>query len=605
MVYTVLVVISMKEALMLPLYDKNLIEKIVLDFPELSDIFIKYKQELLDSEDVWEKIRNILKQEISSDSIRDEDFQYYFLEILYGLEYNLKRQNKQEEYFSSFKEECVAPYEDIKDSLFRNRVYGKNLTSLREDMLEIISGVEKINKQNYCSTNIKFKWDVQKNEKNGKIKVCFEETNFKALQLLLLFNDRFNLLFSKEGDERTRKIQYEFEILNGFCDSIKEIEKKFSQQDVNIYVWEKLTKMNMAIRLTEFYTITRNQIDNYTTEIPDIIERRDYSEKEFEIDIMELAQIISQSPYGVLMLVWLDDRLKYIENEKKSVLPLELGKIKNDTKWLIKEEQQQWIMALMKIGLYLRDKCFGIDISYRERSKIILKELRLCCPRLMNEMDRNERIEKWYDNLEKSLVYVGVIEDDLTLSEFMVDVITAIGYKPDDENLKLLAFYYYHYSLDTIYGRYNRKILSAEYIRKEFSGKVRRVLQKREEAKQRMLRTALRKIIESKQWKDEWELAKELVKKYWYSLYVLEEEDADDLQEWNGISYANIEDKIDSFSETKRVQTVVEILKQNYNPEIYGEKEVSLLYKPAGNINFSKIWKEEYKKIQKILLYHK
>lgn len=256
----------MSEKMILPKYTEELMLQIEKEIKWIKELADKNKDVLSNTEDPWEDIYSILEKELGSNAGKKEEntildviynfcssVDNYYWEALYCLKYNFRRFQKELYIVSEYDFGSSKDLEKIEKYLFKEQRGRYN-----KDNVDLIQNIRRIHgKQNRFMADIEFDWRI-----TDKNELELEEDNFWVLQLMLLVNDRFNDVFStvrmelrekvKSEHKKMRKVQYDFSVLNKIRLALMKAEKEVYSDDIDLYIWEKLTRMNMAVLLTNY-----------------------------------------------------------------------------------------------------------------------------------------------------------------------------------------------------------------------------------------------------------------------------------------------------------------------------------------------------------------
>lgn len=202
--------------------------------------------------------------------------------------------------------------------------------------------------------------------------------------------------------------------------------------------------------------------------------------------------------------------------------------------------ENDFLIQLAEIIIYLRNMCFSNGENYKKRKDKLIDEINHMIYIKGVKGFGDERT--WYINISKSLDYFGVASQ---------------------------------YELSPAICRHNENY-GVE------------------------LRRKLKKDIENSEWISLEELADVLMNEGWYAKEVIYKK-FDSSEEGKFVSNLEWRSWLNEISRDENSESLAQLLQRYYNPLIYKESSV------LQNIKKGKLynrWNEEYKIIQKILLYH-
>lgn len=450
-----------------------------------------------------------------------------------------------------------------------------------------------------------------------------------VLQLLFLMNDRFVSLFicqDEKPDEKSykkRAVQYEFETLNHIREALAKAEKDFPEgRSVDLYAWEKLTHMNMAVLLSNYYEGIREQFKEYDLtcsrwkgEGYNRVFTELYTEDDFAEDIYRLAIEIGNLPSSLSVLVVIKRCFEFILSHKKINLSQEIGNVIrtiNNIYTPICLEQGKTIDKIqyyVEIILYLRNACFESSEDYGNRYNTILSELKGKSPdyiicsldhrieKILDEVTMKDNPEikvtklKNWDNKFQEMKEQYKNKPDLSIERTMYQVEQAIYCCYKDLNGRLLQDDLRAMQINAVEDREIRKIIvQCNRKWKEFFGDQLRSILKESEAESAEEWAA---ILLEQGW-----VKKDTIWK------IVDRELGDSIEEAPKDVFAELEvpnkDDKEAYEELKHwIRSNIELFRNH--------KTGTLLFpeKILGEISAKGRLKEEYKEIQKKLLYQK
>lgn len=601
----------MSERLLLSEYTKDYILQIEKEYAGINKLGEMCQVQADKTGEIWKSIYEVMNEEFGSKKeyalndvydvikMHAEDFDHYFLEALYYLKYSLKRSEKSLFILSPDDEADSQDLKSIERELFSEQCRDKTC-DIEIDFFHTIQRIHK--DQIKFSSNIEFEWRLLKEE--GKLELL--EDNFWILQLMILVNDRFNSVFTNGKNKK----QYEFPVLNNIRIALKKAERKLKCEDVDSYMWEKLTRMNTAVFLTNYYMKILGKFENYDLskqqlvgdenekntyyDAPMIvgIETVQYTKKDFEKDMQHLARYIGDTPsfFSALLLikryfdfVLKNERLNLCETVKK----LERYVVENFTdRESCNSCEMNKIELFAKILIYLRNKCFLQKESYAKRKRDIMCELEeVTCREFIKILYADFDEEQWYWNMTDKMVYLKtIVAPNLDSGKIKLQ----LKNKMKEEFEVILARYVLGYSCESIGGRLLLDNIRMDYINRVKDEEVRIALKRHNEEWRKELIKKLKDIIQSRQWENFKELGDNLLRAGWTVKETV---------------LRMLQDVDEGFTEEKLVKEMEHFLADNFNPFIY--KEDRTLFQQRFPEILQKDWEKEYKMMQNLLLYHK
>lgn len=560
-------VVEMDEKLELLEYTEEYILQIEKKFPELKEWGREYRGLLMKGTFDWKKLYGFLEDKLDirksfpvgsiNDIIQKQqgNMEYWWIEVLCYLKYSLLKSMKSLYKVSPYQEcdqkilESIKKYIWAEDNVFR---CDDNM-DLGDALFHALDRIQRFRKENGFFSDIEFSFDTE-GEVNDFTRVLILESDyFFVLQIMLLVNDRFNSVFYSQEKFRHCSIQYEFSILNNIQKSLKRAEEIIGSEDTDIYVWEKLTRMNAAILLTDFYIEMLERKEDLEKKGNQV----SFDKKILESTVEKLARHIKKSTKIFRTLPLLQEGLAFILEHQGEILDEEgeyvtcfsisklynleiqmeqLGKAMDDNN----SAENDFLIQLAEIIIYLRNMCFSNGENYKKRKDKLIDEINHMIYIKGVKGFGDERT--WYINISKSLDYFGVASQ---------------------------------YELSPAICRHNENY-GVE------------------------LRRKLKKDIENSEWISLEELADVLMNEGWYAKEVIYKK-FDSSEEGKFVSNLEWRSWLNEISRDENSESLAQLLQRYYNPLIYKESSV------LQNIKKGKLynrWNEEYKIIQKILLYH-
>lgn len=450
--------------------------------------------------------------------------------------------------------------------------------------------------------DIQFEWRLLDAKEDKQECLELAENNFLALQLMLLMNDRFANVFNvikeqleeqKNERENVKKnnrysqIQYNFSILNDIRLALKQAERKINMEDVDLYVWEKLTRMNAAVLLSNYYFLISQKYERYDLLKEEFVYEdgmivgtqkvNRYTKEEFEKDIFYLAEYIGTMSCILSALILVRRCFEYILKNENVNLYNEVEKLKSALKSAFPKvnlengEEIERVIFFAKIILYLRDKCFVRNRNYKKRLQEIVYEL--------DELTYQEFIELLYDDFDEEQWYQDLLEvmiyDKKENTHFLENTKLKLKHKIEEKDMSKVYDYFKFYSFESIDGRLLPHNVRLGFISQINDPEVREILREHNEEWKGYMLNKLRTIIQSKKWESPEKLEYDLSSSGWHM-------------------------KEDWFNKS---ETMRRYLIDNFNPFIYKADRTLVQYKLSDII--MEDYDMEYNKIQKFLLYHK
>lgn len=614
----------MSEKMILPKYTEELMLQIEKEIKWIKELADKNKDVLSNTEDPWEDIYSILEKELGSNAGKKEEntildviynfcssVDNYYWEALYCLKYNFRRFQKELYIVSEYDFGSSKDLEKIEKYLFKEQRGRYN-----KDNVDLIQNIRRIHgKQNRFMADIEFDWRI-----TDKNELELEEDNFWVLQLMLLVNDRFNDVFStvrmelrekvKSEHKKMRKVQYDFSVLNKIRLALMKAEKEVYSDDIDLYIWEKLTRMNMAVLLTNYYMKIKDKFEAYNLSKERVIyeegmivgkENVLYTKKEFENDMQRLAKSIGNIPCVLSVLVLIKKCFVFIVDHEEVVLSDVINEIEIKIKEvygdiiLNGEKRIEKVSLAAKIILYLRNKCFVNNKKYQDRENEIRLEL--------NDKDYQKFTEILYSDFDEQQWYQEVLNEIVYLGKDISSPKLETIKSQLEGNRQYNIFRYFY---DHVIGKMVPKVTRLNYINQIEDKIIQGICREYDAEWEKNMLKKLKDYIEQKQWDNLEELEKSFLQSGWHLKDFLVDE-----------IYGEVEmhEEAEMHEESEWEKTINEICKRgeehdrmryflgkNFNPYIYEECNTLLWYRiPEISI---KEWEKEYNIIQKYLLYH-
>lgn len=619
MVYAVWVV-YMSESMILPRYTEDLMLQIEKEIKGIKEFADENKDILSNTQEPWEDIYCILEKELRNyEEIKEENTVYdvinnfrnnidnYIQEALYCLKYNFRRSSKESCIVSEYEDDY---WEEIKEYLFKEQ-----RSKYDQDNADLIHNIKRIHgERNRYNADIEFEWEIK-----DENKLELAEDNFWILQVMLLVNDRFNDIFSTIKTEleekidnrhkKKRKKQYNFSVLNNLRLALLKVGNIVDNDDIDLYIWEKLTRMNMAVLLTNCSMKVKEKFDNYNLSAEEFIYEDEmvvgkrnvlYTKEAFDYDIRELAKNIGDTSCVLSVLVLIKNCFEFIIEHEEIILSEEVNKIKTELKNIYMKsvlndtKSTEIILFYTKVILYLRNKCFKNNIDYQRREEkirfeLVDKEYQEFIKILYDGFDE----QCWYQEVLDVMVYLGENIKSPVLEELKLQLKGNV-----QQDIIWLDFWF-----NNLTGRLSPKSVRMDFIGRIDDKKIREIFKKYNDEWEKIMLEKLKKHIQSNRWNTLEELESSLLKSGWYMknslLSNMEQDYSGEIYKDN--EWMEIVNKI-LYNQGERSNEMRTFLEYNFNPYIYEECRTLLWYKrPEISL---KEWEEEYKIIQKNLLYH-
>lgn len=617
----------MSEKMILPEYTEDLMLQIEKEINWIKKLADKNEDVLRNTKDPWKDIYSILEKELGSNEGKKEEntildviqnfcssVDNYYWEALYCLKYNFRRFQKELYIVSEYDSSSSKDLEKIEKYLYEEQRGRYN-----KDNVDLIQNIRRIHdNQNRFTADIEFEWRI-----TDENELELTEDNFWVLQLMLLVNDRFNDVFStvrmelreevKSKHKKTRKVQYNFSVLNNIRLALMKAEKEVYSDDIDLYIWEKLTRMNMAVLLTNYYIKIKNKFEAYNLSKEESIYEEGklvgkknvlYTKKEFKNDMQRLAKSIGSIPCVLSVLILIKKCFVFIVDHEEVVLSDVINEIEIKLKEvygdivLNGEERIEKAPLVAKIILYLRNKCFENNEKFKkfqDRETEIRLELNDESYQKFTEILYSDFDEQqWYQEVLNEMVYLGK-----DISSTKLEAIKSLlkGNKQYDS---------FRYFYDHVMGKIAPKFTRINYIDQIEDKIIQEICREYDAEWEKNMLEKLKSLINQKQWNTLEELEESFLQSGWHVKDFLMDE-----------IYREVEmyEEIEMHEENECKKIINEIckrgkehdrmrcfLKKNFNPYIYEECN-TLLWHRIPEISI-KEWEEEYNIIQKYLLYH-
>lgn len=374
----------MSEKLLLEKYDEDFVKKLE-NIEGMKQLKEKFQTVNYGSYDIWEDIFQFLIGEFDyQDSSEVRSFctnvcdrfllnaRGIFLEAKACLKYNLIRLDKRSRTIDTDDEKVMyKELQRISEHIFINhsRKIPDNQESydITEDYSTIMKRLSKSRKEKEFHARVEFDWDLNKNE--DTIIADLRESNYFVLQLMFLLNDRFNLLFCSKTK---LKKQYDYLILSGFLDAIKKseaiLDEEYQNQDevVELYIWEKLTGINLVSVGVEYYIkISQSVAGNKETE------------EQIKQSIMLILKTIRESDWTLSSIFFAEELFEEIcrfekmkQEDIKDIMEKALSFAKS-----FQESGNEILDIWLRCLFCLRDSLFEKHVSYSDRIYFMKYEL--------------------------------------------------------------------------------------------------------------------------------------------------------------------------------------------------------------------------------------